>query len=154
VKTMGPLADRLMPDPNLVLAPLCMARAARLIASGQRRILGIVAPPGAGKSTLARALAGKFPQDTQIVPMDGFHLAQAELVRLGRSQRKGAPDTFDSAGFVSLLRRIKTQAAGEIIYAPDFRRDLEEPIAGAIAVLAQTRLVITEGNYLLLEDGG
>lgn len=137
----------------MTVPQLCLERAARLIASGKRKILGIVAPPGAGKSTLAEALLGAFPQDVQLVPMDGFHLANTELARLGRTQRKGAPDTFDSAGFVSLLQRIRRQTRIETIYAPEFRRDLEESIAGAIAVQATTRLIITEGNYLLLEDG-
>jgi len=85
--------------------------------------------------------------------MDGYHLANVELARLGRAGRKGAPDTFDSAGYVALLRRLRDQGTDEIVYAPEFRREIEEPIAGAIAVLPQTRLVITEGNYLLLADG-
>jgi pantothenate kinase len=85
--------------------------------------------------------------------MDGFHLANAELDRLGRAERKGAPDTFDSAGYVALLRRLKAQQADEIVYAPEFRRDIEEPIAGAIAVEPRVPLVITEGNYLLLKVG-
>jgi pantothenate kinase len=135
------------------IPPGCLERVTRLIASGKRNILGIVAPPGAGKSTLVEALFARFPDAIQIVPMDGFHLANSELVRLGRAQRKGACDTFDAAGFVSLLHRIKTQARTETIYAPVFRRDLEEPIAGAIAVEPNTPLVITEGNYLLLEEG-
>jgi pantothenate kinase len=75
-----------------------------------------------------------------------------ELQRLGRAERKGAPDTFDSAGYVALLRRLRGQRANEIVYAPEFRREIEEPVAGAIAVLPQTRLVITEGNYLLLQE--
>jgi pantothenate kinase len=83
--------------------------------------------------------------------MDGFHLAQAELGRLGRAARKGAPDTFDPFGYISLLERLRNQGS-EIIYAPTFRRDLEEPIANAICVEADVRLVITEGNYLLLEQ--
>ena len=86
--------------------------------------------------------------------MDGFHLAQAELERLGRAQRKGAPDTFDSAGFIALLQRIRQHPAGETVYAPDFNRNLEEPIAGAIPIAHDIPLVITEGNYLLLEDDG
>jgi pantothenate kinase len=85
--------------------------------------------------------------------MDGFHLANVELQRLGRRQRKGAPDTFDAAGYVALLRRLRSQPSEEIVYAPEFRREIEEPVAGAIAVLAQTQLVIAEGNYLLLDDG-
>ena len=85
--------------------------------------------------------------------MDGFHLANVELERLGRRGRKGAPDTFDSAGYVALLRRLLAQADDEIVYAPEFRREIEEPIANAIPVFAPTQLVITEGNYLLLDDG-
>ena len=85
--------------------------------------------------------------------MDGYHLANAELARLGRAGRKGAPDTFDAAGYLALLQRLREQRADEIVYAPEFRREIEEPIAGAIAVRPGTRLVITEGNYLLLDDG-
>lgn len=129
-------------------------RLSALIATGQRRVLGIVAPPGAGKSTLAQALQAEHAQHSQYLPMDGFHLAQVTLERLGRAQRKGAPDTFDSAGFIALLRRLRQQVPGETVYAPDFNRALEEPIAGAIAIAAHTPLVITEGNYLLLEDDG
>ena len=135
------------------LPPAVLQRARALLASGQRKILGIVASPGAGKSTLAQSLLQALGQQAQIVPMDGFHLANSELKRLGRAGRKGAPDTFDAAGYVNLLRRIRGQAPGETIYAPEYRRELEEGIAGAIAVDASTPLIITEGNYLLLEDG-
>jgi pantothenate kinase len=85
--------------------------------------------------------------------MDGFHLAGAELRRLGRERRKGAPDTFDAAGYVALLRRIRHPHPGETVYAPEFRREIEEPVAGAIAVLPDTPLIVTEGNYLLLDSG-
>jgi len=130
-----------------------LARLHELLASGRRCLIGLVGAPGAGKSTLAHAIHHALPEVSQVVPMDGYHLANVELARLGRASRKGAPDTFDSAGYVSLLRRLRSQGAGEIVYAPEFRREIEEPIAGAIAVLPTTRLVITEGNYLLLEDG-
>jgi len=135
------------------IEPVHLARVQALIAQGERRLLGLAGPPGAGKSSVAQALLAAFPQHIQVLPMDGFHLAGAELERLGRAQRKGAEDTFDSAGYLALLCRIKTQPAGETIYAPDFRRDLEEPIAGAIAVQPHTPLIVTEGNYLLLETG-
>ena len=120
---------------------------------GGRKILGIVGPPGCGKSTLAAALLELLGDDAVAVPMDGYHLANVELARLGRAGRKGAEDTFDSAGYVSLLRRLKEQQANEIVYAPEFRREIEEPIANAIPVFPDTQLVITEGNYLLLDHG-
>ncbi len=123
-------------------------------ASGPRCLLGVVGPPGAGKSTLAQLMAQSLGAHAQAVPMDGFHLAQVELERLGRAQRKGAPDTFDAAGFAALLRRLRRQSADEVVYAPDFRRDIEEPVAGALPVFGHTPLIILEGNYLLLQDAG
>ncbi len=135
------------------LPEICLRRIHALLASGERKVLGIVAPPGAGKSTLAQALLTQFGDAVQVVPMDGFHLANSELLRLGRSGRKGAPDTFDPAGFVSLLQRIGAQVPPEVVYAPDYRREIEEAVAGAIAVLPDTPLIVTEGNYLLQDDG-
>lgn len=134
------------------LPTLYLSRVEALLDSGQRSILGIVAPPGAGKSTLAQALAAQYPDRVQVVPMDGFHLANSELLRLGRSGRKGAPDTFDAAGYAHLLQRLAQQGEREVVYAPDYRREIEEAVAGAIAVLPATRLIVTEGNYLLLDD--
>jgi pantothenate kinase len=130
-----------------------LARLEYLLADGGRKLLGLAGAPGSGKSTFARALEQALPGRAQVVPMDGFHLAQVELRRQGRAERKGAPDTFDSAGYVALLRRLREQRADEIVYAPEFRRQIEEPVAGAIAVLPGTQLVITEGNYLLLQEG-
>lgn len=130
-----------------------LRRLQELSSRGKRVMIGLVGAPGAGKSTVARVLQQSFAERSQVVPMDGFHLANVELKRLGRAGRKGAPDTFDSAGFVDLLKRLRHQAADEIIYAPEFRREIEEPIAGAIPVFAQTELIITEGNYLLLNEG-
>jgi pantothenate kinase len=129
------------------------ARLNALMNGGGRKILGIVGPPGCGKSTLAEALLDFLGERAVAVPMDGYHLANVELSRLGRAARKGAEDTFDSAGYVALLRRLKTQTADEIVYAPEFRREIEEPIANAIPVFPETPLVITEGNYLLLDHG-
>jgi len=133
----------------------CIARLTRRLLCGGRHLIGITGSPGAGKSSLAQALVRALPPHaSQWIPMDGFHLANAELSRLGRADRKGAPDTFDSAGFAALLDRLRHQREPEVIYAPEFRREIEEPIAGAIAVLPTTPLIITEGNYLLLEQGG
>ncbi len=133
-----------------------VARARRLIAPGRRRILGITGPPGAGKSTLAAHLVDHLGGQAVLVPMDGFHLAGAELDRLGRTDRKGAPDTFDAAGYVALLTRLRAPGTTEtVVYAPAFDRALEEPVAGSIAVPGplDAPLVITEGNYLLLDEG-
>ncbi|MGI4857085.1 MAG: nucleoside/nucleotide kinase family protein [Janthinobacterium lividum] len=130
-----------------------MSRLRRLTTDGRRRILGLAGAPGAGKSTFAEAIVAAFPGKAVIVPMDGFHLANVELARLERASRKGAEDTFDSAGYVALLRRLRAQREDEIVYAPTFRREIEEPIANAIPVPFDVPLVITEGNYLLFEQG-
>lgn len=126
-------------------------RARRLAETGQRRVLGIAGPPGAGKSTLAERLTEALEGRAVLVPMDGFHLAGAELERLGRDDRKGAPDTFDAPGYAALLRRLRDP--DHPVYAPAFDRALEEPVAGALAVTPDVPLVITEGNYLLLDEG-
>jgi pantothenate kinase len=135
------------------LPPELLARAQALIDRGGRRLLGIVGTPGSGKSTLAQLLADALGEQAVVVPMDGFHLANRELARLDRAARKGAPDTFDVGGYRALLARLKQQQEDETIYAPLFQREIEESIAGAITILPQTRLVISEGNYLLLSHG-
>jgi pantothenate kinase len=119
--------------------------------AGPRRLLGIAGAPGAGKSTLAAAVVSALDPAAVLVPMDGFHLAAAELHRLGRHERKGAIDTFDADGFVALLRRLRVERS-DVVYAPEFRREIEEPIAGAIPVGPSVPLVVTEGNYLLADD--
>lgn len=128
-------------------------RARQLATPGQRRILGIAGAPGAGKSTLAEDLVAALGGSAVLVPMDGFHLAQTELRRLGRADRKGAPDTFDAVGYAALLARLRAPASGVVVYAPAFDRALEEAVAGSIPVGPDVPLVITEGNYLL-HDGG
>ena len=126
------------------------ARIEALLANHGRLILGLAGTPGAGKSSAAASIAATYKDEAVVVPMDGFHLAQAELERLGRASRKGAPDTFDATGYAALLDRIR-RVTGETVYAPQFHREIEEPVAGSIAIQPEHRLVITEGNYLLLE---
>lgn len=129
-----------------------LARLHDSLAPGRRFLLGLVGEPGAGKSTLAAQLAAAFPGQAVVVPMDGFHLANSELARRGWADRKGAPHTFDAAGYLALLTRLR-QRGLDTVYAPQYRREMEEAVAGAIAVPPETALVITEGNYLLLDDG-
>jgi pantothenate kinase len=124
-------------------------RARGLVDTGERRLLGIGGAPGSGKSTLARRLVDALGADAALVEMDGFHLAQRELLRLRISERKGAPDTFDVAGYVDLLGRLKA-AGPDVVYAPEFRREIEEPIACAVPIGPDVPLIVTEGNYLLL----
>lgn len=138
-------------------APITFAhlveRAAGLAAGPGRAVLGVTGSPGAGKSTLVERLLRELPAGSVAhVPMDGFHLADVALDRLGRRQAKGAPDTFDAGGYVALLRRLRADAE-DVIYAPAFERELEQPLAGAIAVRRAARLVLTEGNYLLVDRG-
>lgn len=132
------------------LHPRLIGRIDGLLAGGGR-LLGIVGGPGAGKSTLADAVVAHFGDRAQLLPMDGFHMAAEELARLGRSMRKGAPDTFDVDGYLDALRRVRQREHDVLV--PRFNRDLEEPIAGAIRIATTTELVVTEGNYLLLQEG-
>lgn len=128
------------------------ARARRLATPGTRRVLGLAGAPGAGKSTLAARLVDRLGGLAVLVPMDGFHLAGAELDRLGRADRKGAPDTFDAAGYAALLARLRAADPRVTVYAPAFDRALEEPVAGSVPVPPDVPLVVTEGNYLLHDD--
>lgn len=152
--TGAPTRARTGQTGRVLLEDSLAARVGALLETGARRVLGIVGAPGAGKSTLAAAVASAFPGRCVVVPMDGFHLAQRELERLGRADRKGAPDTFDAAGYVALLRRLRAPVTGETVYAPEYRRELHNAVAGAIPVPADVLLVLTEGNYLLLGSDG
>jgi pantothenate kinase len=136
---------------DLVARAVALAGAARPV--GGRVLLGIAGCPAAGKSTLAELLVGGLAAagvPAALVPMDGFHLADAALERLGRRGRKGAIDTFDADGYLALLHRLRTDRR-RTVWAPGFARDLEQPIAGSIGVDPEARVVVTEGNYLLAD---
>ena len=122
------------------------------LTSGRRVLLGVAGSPGSGKSTFSAGLADALgPERALVVPMDGFHLGNAIIDGTPLRQRKGAPDTFDVGGYLSLLRRLALRDE-EVVYAPDFRRTIDEPVAASLAVPAAVPIIITEGNYLLNDD--
>lgn len=129
------------------------AQAAELIPRRGRAVLGLADPPGAGKSTLARRLVAELGEAAAYVPLDGFHLSNAQLDRLGLRSRKGSEPSFDVWGYVALLRRLRQETAEEV-YVPDFDRVLDEPVAARHRVAPGARLVVTEGNYLALDAPG
>lgn len=136
-----------------------LERTRRLAASSTAPVvIGVAGAPGAGKTTLVESLVSELnkgvpdPEHQQFahVPMDGFHLSDQELTRLGLLGRKGAPETFDVHGYAATLHRLRTPRAA-VVYAPGFERTIEQPIAGVIPVCPSATTVLTEGNYLLLD---
>jgi pantothenate kinase len=124
----------------------------------RRAVLGIAGPPGAGKTTLVTrllsavtaypALSGRVAH----VPMDGFHLTNATLDSLGRRDRKGAPDTFDTLAYAGVLASVRTEPRA-VVTAPSFDHVVGEPVPDSCVVPFEADLVVTEGNYLLLGSG-
>ncbi|GAB2884318.1 nucleoside/nucleotide kinase family protein [Nocardioides pacificus] len=133
-----------------------LAEVRRRAAAAPRVVLGIVGPPGVGKTYVAARFRAVLQADgvpTETIAMDGFHLSNVQLDRLGLRERKGSPETFDVAGLVSLLRRIREPGA-EAIFVPDYDRELHEPVAARRCVEPGTRVVVVEGNYLLHDAPG
>ncbi len=124
-----------------------------ILASGsQRTLIGIVGKPGAGKSTVVDAVTKKFPiPEVAIIPMDGYHLSNEVLIDMGARDRKGAPDTFDSLGFIELLNQVKRKPNEEIRF-PIFHREIEASVENEGAISPSARVIITEGNYLFSTD--
>ncbi len=148
--------------------PRLLDRCARLVGAagpaageqrGRRRILGISGAPGAGKTTIVLAVLAAAAADPRLagriahIPMDGYHLPNAELERLGRRDRKGAPDTFDVDAYAATLTAARSLPRAAL-WAPSFDHAVGEPAPDTIEVPEDADLVLTEGNYLLLPDGG
>lgn len=114
-----------------------------------RVIVALAGPPGSGKSTLARELAQKLAVRAEVLPMDGFHLSTAVLEQMGLAHRKGAPETFDAAGFADLLTRVRQ---GHRVSYPTFDRGRDQTVANGGSIAEETGVVLAEGNYLLLDS--
>lgn len=135
-------------------------RALGLVRPGERTLVAVTGSPGAGKTTLADGLAARVnalavargwaPTFAASLPMDGYHLANRTLDRLAIHDRKGAIETFDGWGFVSLLRRL-LEERDHVVYAPGFERTIDEGVTGFTAIEPETELVFIEGNYLLVD---
>ena len=129
-------------------------RALQLLDRPGRTVLGIAGAPASGKSTLAALLLAELerqrPGAAVGVGMDAFHIGHRVLVRRGLTDVKGAPETFDAAGYIHLLQRIRSESG--TIYAPEFDRDIEDSLAHVVEIGPEVRLVVTEGNYLLLDS--
>lgn len=117
-----------------------------------RSLIGIVGKPGAGKSTVVEEIEKRYkPNEVSIIPMDGFHLSNEELIKLGRRDRKGAPDTFDVEGFISLIKKVKHESQVDHKF-PIFHREIEASVSDEGAVPKESKVVVIEGNYLFSED--
>ncbi|MEV0225322.1 nucleoside/nucleotide kinase family protein [Streptomyces sp. NPDC050704] len=148
------IADRRTPDGDRAPSLSRLASYAwSLTADAPRAVLGLAGPPGAGKSTLARALVAHIGEGAAYLPLDGFHLSNIQLARLGLTARKGSEPSFDVWGYVDLLRRVLDDT-GRDIYVPDYDRTLDEPVAARHLVPPAARLVVTEGNYLACDLPG
>ena len=144
-------SHQVLPDPTAETSRTLADRLMRMLTGKDRVMLGICGAPGAGKSTLAAQLAGLLgPERAVVVPMDGFHLASSVIRGTPLADRRGAIDTFDVGSYLSLLHRLRARDE-EFVYAPSYRRGLEDPIAASISIPRHIPLVITEGNYLLAD---
>lgn len=137
-------------DPVMTSSIRTLLRRIEKLAHGQARVIvAIAGPPASGKSTLALNLASGLGPKAAVLPMDGFHLDNVELAHLGLLHRKGAPETFDATGFVRLVQRLRREAK---VPHPTFDRATDRTIPDGGSIDAHTRVVLIEGNYLLLQN--
>ncbi|WP_210530293.1 nucleoside triphosphate hydrolase [Rubellimicrobium arenae] len=131
-----------------------LARRLAAPVNGARTICAIAGAPGSGKSTLAEGLVERLNQATPglaaLLPMDGFHYDDLYLVPAGLRPRKGAPETFDVGGLRHTLLRLRANDEAAVA-VPVFDRDIEIARAGARLIPSSVRVIVSEGNYLLLD---
>ena len=149
-------ASRLLAQPDLDALVRRVLGLLGRTGDGPRVTVGVAGAPGAGKTTLAEDLVAALAEqltDAGVahLPMDGYHLADVQLDALGLRGRKGAPETFDGHGYLATMTRLRSGDPATV-YVPGFERVLEQPVAAAIAIPGSTRVIVSEGNYLLLED--
>ncbi len=119
-------------------------------ATGEGRfVVAVAGPPGAGKSTLSEALVDQLGDIAAVLPMDGFHMDNADLIELGLLPRKGAPETFHAEAFGELLSDVRTQ---DTVDYPTFDRSMDRTVPNGGRIGPHTRIIVAEGNYLLLKD--
>ena len=149
------MVEHLRLTPQQALARLVSHIMQMESAAGHRIAVGIAGGPGAGKSTLAAELVTALNTtkvgSAALVPMDGFHMRHAKLEALGTVDAKGAPHTFEGAEFVSFLHKLKT--ANTAVMGPGYSRQIEDVVDDAFTVLPDVRVLVVEGNYLLLTEG-
>lgn len=131
----------------LITMPELINEIGRRAAGKSRVLIAVAGPPASGKSTLAAELAARLGASAAVLPMDGFHLDNDQLEALGLLDRKGAPETFDAQGFVNLLHRLRCET---VVSYPAFDREADRTVPDAGQIEEDTRIVIVEGNYLLL----
>lgn len=150
---MGPDSHDIHPPRTSATASSLASNLLTILSQAHERVMiGICGAPGAGKSTLAAAIATELgPDIVTVVPFDGFHLATSVIAGTPLQSRRGAVDTFDTGSYRALVRRLRVRDE-DVVFAPSFDRSIEESIASSIAIPRRIPLILTEGNYLLADE--
>ena len=131
------------------ITPETLVQRIKTLSGQDRKLIAIAGAPGSGKSTLAEDLAHKLGPTAAVMPMDGFHLDNDTLHAMELFHRKGAPETFDADGFVALIKRLR---GDDTVPYPTFDRDADRTVPDGGQINETTRIVLVEGNYLLLNQ--